>query len=83
MLSPVITATELVTGERMTVEVDGVYMQQEAPPDGILRPEFFPGLWFDTAAFWAGDGAKMLAALNVGLDSKVHQKFAAHPAAAK
>jgi Uma2 family endonuclease len=65
------------------VLVDGVYMQQETPPDGILRSEFFPGLWLDTAAFWTGDGAKMLAALNTGLASEVHQKFAAHLAAAK
>jgi len=62
--------------------VDGVYMQQEAPRDGILRSEVFPGLWLDVAAFWADNGAKMLAALNAGLASDEHQKFVAHLAAA-
>jgi len=63
--------------------VDGVYLQQEAPSDGILRSEVFPGLWLDMAAFWAGDGAKMLAALNAGLASGDHQEFVERLAAAK
>ena len=64
------------------VLVDGVYMQREAP-DGILRSEVFPGLWLDVAAFWAEDGAKMLAALHAGLSSEDHQKFVERLSAAK
>jgi Uma2 family endonuclease len=62
---------------------DGVYLQQVAPADGILRSEVFPGLWLDAGAFWADDGAKLLAALNAGLASEDQQKFAARLAAAK
>lgn len=65
------------------VLVDGVYMQQETPPDGILRSEVFPGLWLDAAAFWANDGARMLTALNAGLASEDHQKFVERLEAAK
>jgi Uma2 family endonuclease len=62
---------------------NGVYVSQEVPPDGILRSQIFPGLWLDVEAFWADDGAKMLAALNAGLASEDHQKFVARLAAAK
>ena len=65
------------------VLVEGVYMQIEASPDGILRSDFFPGLWLDVVAFWSSDGAKMLAALNAGLASEDHQKFVARLAAAR
>ena len=63
--------------------VDGVYLQQDAPSDGIFRSEIFPGLWLDVAAFWADDGAKMLAALNAGLAAEDHQEFVERLAAAK
>jgi len=62
---------------------EGVYFYQEYPPDGILRSLVFPGLWLDVAAFWAEDGARMLAALNAGLSSEDHQKFVKRLAAAK
>jgi Uma2 family endonuclease len=65
------------------LDENGVYISQEVPPDGILRSQVFPGLWLDVAAFWADDGAKMLAALNAGLASEDHQKFVARLAAAK
>jgi Uma2 family endonuclease len=53
----------------------GAYIPQELPADGILRSRIFPGLWLDVAAFWAGDGARMLAALNAGLATEDHQRF--------
>ncbi|MGA2588272.1 MAG: Uma2 family endonuclease [Bryobacteraceae bacterium] len=62
---------------------NGVYFYQEYPPDGILRSLVFPGLWLDVTAFWAEDGAKMLAVLNAGLSSEDHQKFVERLAAAK
>ena len=51
------------------------YVAQSLPPDGIVRSQVFPGLWLDEAAFWADDGAKMLAVLNAGLASEDHQRF--------
>jgi Uma2 family endonuclease len=65
------------------VLVEGVYMLQETPADGILRSQIFPGLWLDVAAFWAEDGAKMLAALNVGLASEEHRTLVERLAQAK
>jgi len=65
------------------LDENAVYVSQEIPPDGIVRSQVFPGLWLDAAAFWAGDGAKMLAALNAGLASEDHQKCVARLAAAK
>ena len=65
------------------VLVDGVYMLQETSPDGTLRSLVFPGLWLDVAAFWAEDGAKMLAALNACLASAEHQRFVERLAKAK
>ncbi|HUJ24172.1 MAG TPA: Uma2 family endonuclease [Bryobacteraceae bacterium] len=62
---------------------NGAYIGQTLPSDGIVRSQVFPGLWLDEAAFWAEDGAKMLAALNAGLASEDHQKFVARLAAAK
>jgi Uma2 family endonuclease len=62
---------------------NGVYFYQEFPPDRILRSLVFPGLWLDVTAFWAEDGAKMLAALNTGLSSEDYQKFVGRLAAAK
>jgi Uma2 family endonuclease len=52
-----------------------------APADGIGRSQVFPGLWLDLAAFWADDGAKMLAVLNAGLASQDHRDFVAQLAA--
>jgi len=51
------------------------YKFQLTTEDGILRSQVFPGLWLDVAAFWAKDGAKMLAALNAGIASEDHQRF--------
>ncbi len=72
-------------GERIVWRMleSGIYVNQETPADGILRSQVFPGLWLDAAAFWADDGAKMLAALNAGLASEEHQQFVARLAAAK
>ena len=65
------------------LDENAVYVPHQIPPDGIVRSQIFPGLWLDEAAFWAEDGAKMLAALNAGLASEDHQKFVARLAAAK
>jgi Uma2 family endonuclease len=54
---------------------DGKYSAQLVSDDGILRSEVFPGLWLDVAALWAGDGPRMLAALNAGLVTEEHRGF--------
>jgi Uma2 family endonuclease len=73
------------SGQRMIWRVleNAVYSAQTLPPDGIVRSKVFPGLWLDLAAFWADDGAKMLAALNAGLASEDHRQFVQRLAAAR
>ena len=72
-------------GQRMIWRVleNGAYVAQTLPADGIVRSRVFPGLWLDLAAFWADDGAKMLAVLNEGLASQDHRDFVAQLAAPK
>jgi Uma2 family endonuclease len=72
-------------GQRIAWRVldNGDYIAQQAGVDGILRSQVFPGLWLDVAAFWADNGAQMLAVLNKGLASDDHQRFVERLAAAK
>jgi Uma2 family endonuclease len=42
---------------------------------GILRSEFFPGLWLDEGALIRGDMTKVLAVLQQGLDTAAHAHF--------
>jgi len=46
-------------------------------PDGVLRSRTFPGLWLDTAALLAEDGAALLKMLQEGLQQAEHRAFAA------
>lgn len=43
--------------------------------DGMLRSEVFPGLWLDPDALVRGDLARVLAALQFGLNSPEHAAF--------
>jgi hypothetical protein len=72
-------------GKRLTWRVleNGVYAAQSVPSDGILKSRVFPGLWLDSAAFWADDGAKMQAVVNQGLASEEHRQFVARLAEAR
>jgi Uma2 family endonuclease len=47
------------------------------PPDadGLLRSSSFPGLWLDPAALLAGDMARVLAVLTLGLNTPEHAEF--------
>ena len=47
------------------------------PPsaEGVIQSRIFPGLWLDTAALLAGDGAGVLAKLQEGLRSSDHAAF--------
>lgn len=51
------------------------YESLAADEKGILRSEFFPGLWIQPAALWSGDLATMLAVLQEGLASPEHAAF--------
>jgi Uma2 family endonuclease len=54
---------------------EGVYELLEADEQGVFRSGIFPGLWFEVEAFWAGDLAALLAALQKGLGSPEHETF--------
>jgi len=55
---------------------DGRY--REVPPgaDGVFQSAYFPGLWLDSHALVANDGAKLLATLEQGLATPEHSAFA-------
>jgi Uma2 family endonuclease len=63
------------------VLVEGEYRVLEADDQGILRSQVFPGLWLHPEHFWAGDLARLMAALNQGLASQEHADFVAALAA--
>lgn len=45
--------------------------------DGIFKSRVFPGLWIDEPAFWNGDEARLMAAVDEGLRSPEFLKFKA------
>ena len=51
------------------------YRPLPADAHGSLRSRVFPGLWLDTAALVAGDGAALMAKLREGLQSAEHGAF--------
>jgi Uma2 family endonuclease len=51
-------------------------------PDGIYRSPVFPGLWLDSAAFWAENGPALIATLQRGLACPEHAHFIARLQAA-
>ena len=53
------------------------YRPLAADADGVLRSRVFPGLWLDTTALLAGDGARFMAVLRAGLESQEHAAFVA------
>ena len=57
------------------VHEDDDYQPLMAGADGMLKSRVFPGLWLDARALLAGDGAKVLAALQTGLQSAEHAAF--------
>ena len=54
---------------------EGEYIQLAPNADGVICSEVFPGLWLDKAALLAGDLAKVLAVLQLGLATPEHQAF--------
>ncbi len=55
--------------------VEGSYQTIEADAAGILRSRCFPGLWLDTAAYWACDRKQMTRTLKAGLATPEHAQF--------
>ena len=55
----------------------GGYVPLAPGNDGTLRSRVFPGLWLDPEALLAGDAARMLERLRVGLESSEHAEFIA------
>src|SRR5437762_2246085 len=53
------------------------YRPLPASSDGVLRSRVFPGLWLDLQALLAGNGPKIMAKLQEGLDSPEHAAFKA------
>jgi hypothetical protein len=53
------------------------YRPLSAETEGIVRSRIFPGLWLDTAALLAGNGAKLVAILQKGLQSTERAAFVA------
>jgi Uma2 family endonuclease len=54
---------------------DGEYEELAPADDGILRSEFFAGLWLKPDALWANKLAEMLAVLQQGLATPEHATF--------
>lgn len=54
---------------------EGEYIKVEPNADGVIYSQVFPGLWLDIAALLAGDLAKVLAVLQLGLATPEHQIF--------
>lgn len=54
---------------------DGEYLALTADEAGIIKSQVFPGLWLDVAALVAGDMPQVLAVLQQGLTSALHQQF--------
>ena len=56
---------------------DGVYEEQAADEDGVLKSERFPGLCLLPDALLSSDLASVLETLQKGLASPEHEKFRA------
>ena len=48
--------------------------------DGIFRSRTLPGLWIEERAFWSGDGTRLLAVLDEGMQSEEFLDFKRGPA---
>ena len=51
------------------------YVTLEADANGVIKSRIFPGLWLDMTALLTGEMTKVLAVLQLGLNSAEHQAF--------
>ncbi len=56
---------------------EGQYVPLEPDEEGVIRSQFFPGLWLHVPAMLEGDLARVLAGLQKGLASDEHAAFVA------
>lgn len=56
---------------------NGKFVEYPADEQNIARSTIFPGLWLDVPALFAGDAAKLLATLDLGLATPEHAQQAA------
>ena len=54
---------------------EGRYVSFEPDAEGVIRSQFFPGLWLSVNALREGDLAEVLAVLQQGLQTAEHQAF--------
>jgi Uma2 family endonuclease len=59
------------------VQEESGYVALEPDERGVMRSRVFPGLWLDSKALVAIDGARVLETLREGLATKEHAAFAA------
>ena len=55
---------------------EGRYVSFEPDAEGVIRSQFFPGLWLSVNALREGNLAEVLAVLQQGLQTAEHQAFA-------
>jgi Uma2 family endonuclease len=54
---------------------EGEYISLTSDAAGIIRSQVFPGLWLAVSALLAGDMPQVIATLQAGLSSTLHQQF--------
>ena len=67
-----ITVETLLPRVQWRVLDNGSYRTLEPDHQGILRSEFFPGLWLDTKALLNRDSAALIACLQAGIAATAH-----------
>lgn len=55
--------------------VEGEYQALKVEEDGIIRSQFFPGLWLAVEALLNNEMARVLEVLQLGLGSQSHEEF--------
>ena len=54
---------------------EGEYISLTPDAEGIIRSQVFPGLWLSVSALLAGDMPQVIATLQSGISSAIHQQF--------
>ena len=54
---------------------EGEYISLTPDAEGIIHSQVFPGLWLSVSALLAGDMPQVIATLQSGISSAIHQQF--------
>ena len=57
--------------------VEGIFVRQDLPEDGVFRSVEFPGLWLNAQALLQSDVSAVLESLGHGLATTEHNRFEA------